>query len=750
MNMARRLLTFILSTLTAASLFAGENLLVNGDFETSATGAITGCSWSGWSFTRNGDPVTAAYAPTTSVETTDKLSGTQALRFSATPSYGKIAQTVDLSSYDLGQEFIITVHYKITQSTAINGPAMACIWEDFPMVDIYEWEERALRQVLSRENKDEWQTLEIHTTKPEGGTKLTIGLEFSVGDLFLLDDWRLEAKTDSKAPWMEVTYLTEKGVTANINDTAKVAEITIKQTNFQSPVQIHFAGDAEQAKMFCLDKSSVTGAEETVTVSYCPTAVGKHSTVVVVESSETSLYNATFTVHGEATDSTRVPVITITPASLPHFTCEEGQTVEDTILVSATDCSDYVNILVENSEEIGAFIINNAQMPANVQDGICVVTFQPLAAGEYSATISFSTTAGETKRLTVTGTATEKKIDPTKPLPYDTAFVFDNAHPQAVVINRFDTVGHNIELRMDGWQNVVLAGNRGWWGIDEVNDEAFYSAKATAYSSAIADSALWEMWLVTPALDYKNAVNQVFTFRVRGDYLQDESESSLELYYIDATDPKDIYQQLIEVAIPATADEAGEWRDIHVNLTGQQNIADVFYMAFRFAGPSGKKGVPTYYVDDITWGNPELPIISADSAVVYLEAMPGEAVGTVVTITGEHLTEAISAKLVGDNAGSFVLSNSDASSYGTEISLPAGGDKMLIAFQQEIEGLYIAYLQLSSRGAATVTIPVACLVQKKMGLEQNTHSVQPTKRLIHGSIRILRGDKTYTILGQEL
>lgn len=747
--MTRRLLTFILSTLTAASLFAGENLLVNGDFETAAAGAITGCSWPGWAFTCYNDPVTATNAPTTAIETTDKVSGAQAIRFSATPKFGKIEQDVDLSSYEVGQEFILTVHYKIVNSTATYAPRMGCVWT-YPMMDYYEHEDKVLRQELLR-SSSEWQTLEIHTTKPEGGTILTVGLDFSKGDLFLLDGWSLEVKADSKAPWMEVNYSTEKNVSININDTAKVAEITIKQANCTQPVSVSLVGNAEQTKMFSIDKSSVTDEEETVVVSYCPTAVGKHSATVVVENAEIALYNETFTVHGEAFDTTRVPVITITPTSLPHFTCTEGETVSDTILVSATDCADYVNIVIENTEEIGAFIINNSQMPANVQDGLCIVTFQPMAAGEYSATIRFSTTGGETQTLSVSGTAEEKIVDPEQKLPYDTVFTFDNCHPQAVVINRFDTVGHNTELNMEGWQNVVLAGNRGWWGLDKANDEEFYSAKATAYVTGATDDTPWEMWLVTPALDYKNAVNQVFTFRVRGDYLQDEMLTKLELYYIDATDPEDIYQQALEVSIPAKADDAGEWRDIHVNLTGQETIADVFYMAFRFAGPSGANGAATYYVDDITWGNPELPVISTDSVQAYFVAEQGQAGGTVITITGEHLSEGIQAKLVGDNAGSFVLSNSSATSVGTEITLPAEGDKLIIALQQNIEGLYVAYLQLSSRGAATVTIPVACLVTKaEMGIEQSGIHVQPVKQLINGSIRILRGDKTYGILGQEL
>lgn len=38
-----------------------------------------------------------------------------------------------------------------------------------------------------------------------------------------------------------------------------------------------------------------------------------------------------------------------------------------------------------------------------------------------------------------------------------------------------------------------------------------------------------QMMLVTPPLDFKNAKNNIFTFRVRGDYLQDNQTDKLEL-----------------------------------------------------------------------------------------------------------------------------------------------------------------------------------------------------------------------------
>ena len=64
----------------------------------------------------------------------------------------------------------------------------------------------------------------------------------------------------------------------------------------------------------------------------------------------------------------------------------------------------------------------------------------------------------------------------------------------------------------------------------------------------------WEMWLVTPALDYKNAAEQIFTFRVRGDYLYEGQSAALSVFFIDATVPEYVFFQDLEIPMPQTAD----------------------------------------------------------------------------------------------------------------------------------------------------------------------------------------------------
>ena len=112
------------------------------------------------------------------------------------------------------------------------------------------------------------------------------------------------------------------------------------------------------------------------------------------------------------------------------------------------------------------------------------------------------------------------------------------------------------------------------------------------------------MWLVTPALDYKNTPSQVFAFSVKGEYLPEEGNKALfEVYFIDANDPAHVFFQAFDgLSIPRTSDEDGVWVPFQIHLENQANIPDVFHMAFRYVSPNGNEGVVTYYVDDVSWG----------------------------------------------------------------------------------------------------------------------------------------------------
>lgn len=63
--------------------------------------------------------------------------------------------------------------------------------------------------------------------------------------------------------------------------------------------------------------------------------------------------------------------------------------------------------------------------------------------------------------------------------------------------------------------------------------------------------------------------------------------------------------------MPCTKDESGKWYPYTVDLTGQQ-LADVFFMAFRFTSTRGCDNAATYYVDDVTYSQETSGISTLD------------------------------------------------------------------------------------------------------------------------------------------
>lgn len=191
-------------------------------------------------------------------------------------------------------------------------------------------------------------------------------------------------------------------------------------------------------------------------------------------------------------------------------------------------------------------------------------------------------------------------------------FVWDFSAPLTYMEEGFDRATHNQPIAVKGWQNIAAEDARPWWGFNsaknQVFDYDFKSAKATAYQYGKETTGEWEMWLVTPALDYKNAENKIFSFSVMGQYLPEEITEEIttffEVYYIDPLIEPAWFQDLTSsFTIPIVASEGEQWYQFALDLTPySETIADVFYMAFRYVGPNGSKGVITYYLDDVSWG----------------------------------------------------------------------------------------------------------------------------------------------------
>lgn len=718
--MMKKSLLALLCTFAVLYVSAADNLLSNPDFEVAETNSLFGAKFDDWSF---GSGI--------AIETQDVYSGTQAFRTTEVKQTRSLEQTVDLQTDVTGQEFEMTIHYKVLSANS-GDLSLNSAWNFRYLQEGTPHDSAVLNQVLPLGNND-WQELKVKTTKPKDATSFQFSIKVNKGVLVIFDAFSF-CRTENQLPWYTVAPEYIAPARSNIGDEVLMTTLTIRQGNITEPIELYITG--ANRDMFRLEKTQVTAAEETVKLWYAPTAVGNHKAMLITDCSQALGDNKTYSLSGVASDSTQKPEIHITPMSLPQFTAKAGTKVRDSIVVTSLNCVEDLTVSCINDGNDNAFTISSSLIPRNME-AKTYITFAPRKAGTYSATIYWSSKNAQKQQIRITGVATEG--DPATQ-DWATDFVWDMTNPLPLLNEKFDDVEHSNTLKISGWQNVVRQGARPWWGYEDRNNDNEHCAKATAYIFGEQDSTMYEMWLITPALDYKNAKNQVFTFRVRGDYLKETQSAQLQLYFIDATDAADVFFQDLEIEMPSTADQAGDWLDFQVNLSGQENIPDVFFMGFRFTGYSGNNGAATYLIDDVSWGRDDLPLISVDATELNDTALPNELKTFVVDVTGTNLTEEIKMSFVGNHPSKFKMSPT---------TLPAEGGLVAVGFQSEVEGIQDAYLRLRSRGAVDVYVHIYVLVKQDTAIDEiATDASQMRFVLSEGTLYILTPNGRYTLLGE--
>jgi len=697
---------------------AADNLLSNGDFEEAQTNFLFGAEFTDWSF-----------GGSIAIETADVHSGEKAFRTEEKKNNRSLQQSVNLQTDVTGQEFELTIHYKVLSANA-GDLYLNSAWNLNKTQTGTPHDSAKLNQVLPISNG--WQELKVKTTKPQDATGFLFSVGVKKGARVIFDDFSF-VRTENKEPWYTVMPETIAAARCNIGDSVLMTTLTIRQGNLTEPVYLDLRGT--NRNMFRLEKTQVTAAEETVRLWYAPTQVGNHKAMLVTDCSQALSDNKTFVLSGVASDSTLKPEIHIAPTALPQFAAKAGTQKRDSVVVTSLNCVEDIAVSIINDGNESAFTISSSLIPRNME-AKTYITFSPRKAGAYSATIYWSSRNAQKQQLRITGVATEGDSEP---VDYATTFVWNMSHPLSLLNEHFDNIEHNKTLKLTGWQNVVTAGTRPWWGYEDRNNDGEHCAKATGYVSQGESDIVDSMWLVTPALDYKNAKNQVFTFRVRGDALTDDMSARLQLYFIDATDVDDVFFQDLEIDMPATKDQSGDWLDFQVNLAGQENIPDVFFMGFKFSGINGAEGAATYLIDDVSWGRDDLPLISVDSPEFYDTAKTNELKTFVLNVKGANLTQNVTMSFTDNHPSKFKMSPN---------TLPAEGGIVALGFQSDVEGIQDAYLRLRSRGAVDVYVHITVWVKQNTALDNvETDKAQPHFLLENGTLYILTPQGRYTLLG---
>ena len=373
--------------------------------------------------------------------------------------------------------------------------------------------------------------------------------------------------------------------------------------------------------------------------------------------------------------------------------------MQQTITVSTSDLIDYGSATVSGTAN-GAFIINNATLLKNGDTKI-TITFKPLVEGNYTDVVKFTALNAESKSVTVKGVATADDVSGKEgdQLP------LDESNALTSYVQNFDGVVKNQALSLEGWKNLAQVGTRAWWGYTW--DDGNGAAKVTPYDSKSEESTPCVMTLVSPALDFKNSANPVLTFKLMGTLMREGMNDALEVCYIEK-DGESMYVEPIQgLNIPCTPDQNSEWVPFTIDLKGL-DLADTFFIGFRFKSNRGTESTTSYFVDDFTWGQTNVPLIRTSVRELKFPATIGKkATSPEISVEGVALTSPISISMYGADKDKFTLSTT---------GLPAEGGKFTLDFIHNEQGVFAVEVDLASEGAPVSAVVVGADNQVATGI----------------------------------
>lgn len=513
----------------------------------------------------------------------------------------------------------------------------------------------------------------------------------------------MRSAADFAQPAPEMTVTPELLVNASeyqiVGERVEYGKFKVSTTNMPA-ITVWLSGTG--AKHFSLSAEEIaagTGTTE-ITVWYAPTTIGEHKANITFESGITE-QNTSFAMTARAYDPANPPVITVDTSALQPFRAAVGETQVQTFSYTAKGLLAYGKAAVE-APASGQFVLSSSML---MKDGTynMTITFRPQAEGTFTDKIVLTADKAETVEFTVTGTTTGGL---TPDQPQGDELEYNTANPYSQYSTDFATAtANNQPLSLAGWRNCATVGTRAWWSYELDGNKA---AKATLYDSKAEDGEFAQMFLLSPALDYKDADEHLLCFDIMGQYMADGQDGVFNVVYVDPSDPDDIYIEAIGgLAIPSTSDENGEWAHYVID-TKAWNLPDVFFIGFLYQGTRGRDNSAVYYVDNFSWGRTDVPFIRTSHQTLAFEASVGIAhTSESVTVTGLNLTEPITLALSGEHAKSFELSTAE---------LPAEGGTFNLSFLSDEEADHNAWITLRSGSDAQSIIGVTATNKATTGV----------------------------------
>lgn len=596
--------------------------------------------------------------------------------------------------FELGKTYLVVMSYEFKEGTKND---VVQLWVN-PAVASTEPQPNAAINSATHTGADmkSFQAIELR----QGSSATKVGPEVIVDAIRVGTAWTDLFDVASTEPTMTVTpTVVYDGSAVAIGSSTTFATYAVEYANLENPIDVYLTGANRNQFEVSAETIPAGSGKATITLTYKPQAIGKHTARINFESTVSTL-NTGFAATGIAWDPANPPMIVAHSGGLTPFTCKAGEQQKQTITVTTSDLPDYGKAAVKGLSN-GAFIISTATLLKNGNTQINI-TFKPLVPGDYEEVIEFSGIKAVTETIRIYGTATENGTTEDREgdrLP------LDDSKPLASYMQNFDGVTKNKPLSIEGWKNLAQVGNRAWWGYTW--DDGNGAAKVTPYDSKMEESTPCVMTLVSPALDFKNTPNPVLTFKVMGTLMRDGMADQLEVCYIEK-DGEGMYVQPINgLNIPASPDKNEEWVPYTIDLKGL-DLADTFFIGFRFNSSRGAESTTSYYIDDFSWGQTNVPLIRPNIREGSFKATAGKkATSPDIEIEGIALTSDIKISLYGAHKGFFTLSTT---------TLPAAGGKFNLDFLNTEPGEYAVEVDLNSEGAPLTAVIVGVQNETATGI----------------------------------
>lgn len=596
--------------------------------------------------------------------------------------------------FELGKTYLVVMSYEFKEGTKND---VVQLWVN-PAVASTEPKPNAAINSATHTGADmkSFQAIELR----QGSSATKVGPEVIVDAIRVGTAWTDLFDVASTEPTMTVTpTVVYDGSAVAIGSSTTYATYAVEYANLENPIDVYLTGANRNQFEVSAETIPAGSGKATITLTYKPQAIGKHTARINFESTVSTL-NTGFAATGIAWDPANPPMIVAHSGGLTPFTCKAGEQQKQTITVTTSDLPDYGKAAVKGLSN-GAFIISTATLLKNGNTQINI-TFKPLVPGDYEEVIEFSGIKAVTETIRIYGTATENGTTEDREgdrLP------LDDSKPLASYMQNFDGVTKNKPLSIEGWKNLAQVGNRAWWGYTW--DDGNGAAKVTPYDSKMEESTPCVMTLVSPALDFKNTPNPVLTFKVMGTLMRDGMADQLEVCYIEK-DGEGMYVQPIDgLNIPASPDKNEEWVPYTIDLKGL-DLADVFFIGFRFNSSRGAESTTSYYIDDFSWGQTNVPLIRPNIREGSFKATAGKKASSPdIEIEGIALTSDIKISLYGAHKGFFTLSTT---------TLPAAGGKFNLDFLNTEPGEYAVEVDLNSEGAPLTAVIVGVQNETATGI----------------------------------